>query len=314
MSDQHDSSEDGMWFREDEDHCPREAKPIGEHATLNGSAGTDALAGDALNQTILGGEGGDVLTGDAAIGDNLVLNGSFEEHGELTNGNGFWGLFDSIPGWNAGRGDKIEIQRHGDDAGVPDGTDILELDSDGNAFVYQWVDGGGEALEDYDTFQFSFEFSARPGVEEASNTIDVYWSGTKIDTVTADGEGLDGLDFTTYTYTVNAPTGYYANYPWLGFNAVGTDDTLGGFVDDVQLRSISQLNDPTEGGNDLLDGGDGDDTLYGNGGADTLKGGAGADALHGGAGSDTASYEWAERAVTVNLNSGKGNQIGRAHV
>lgn len=308
MSDQHDSSEDGMWFREGEDHCERQATPIGDDATLNGSEDTDALVGDELNQTILGGEGGDVLTGDAVIGDNLVLNGSFEEHGELTNGNGFWGLFDSIPNWNAGRGDKIEIQRHGDDAGVPDGTDILELDSNGNAFVYQWIDGGSAALGGHDTFQLSFEFSARANVPSESNAIDVYWSGTKIDTITADGDGLDGLDFNTYTYTVNAPTNHYANYPWLGFEAVGTDDTLGGLVDDVQLRSVSDFTDPTIGGNDLLDGGDGDDTLYGNGGNDTLKGGDGADALHGGSGSDTASYEWAEDAVTVNLKNGKGSR------
>lgn len=288
---------------ENEDGCDHTVDPVGADGTITGSSSTDALAGDVMSQTIIGGEGSDVLTGDADLGENLVVNGSFEEHGDLSNG--YWGLFDSIPGWDSGRGDKIEIQSHGEDDGVPDGTDILELDSDGNAFVYQWVQAD---LDASNTYQFSFEFSARPDVDAASNTIDVYWSGTKIDTVTADGTDLDGLDFATYTYTVNAPTGYYQNNPWLGFNAVGTDDSYGGLVDDVQLRSIEALGDITAGGRDFLDGGDGDDTLYGNGGDDTLKGGAGGDMLHGGEGRDTASYIDSEEAVQVNLNNGKGKK------
>jgi Ca2+-binding RTX toxin-like protein len=54
-------------------------------------------------------------------------------------------------------------------------------------------------------------------------------------------------------------------------------------------------------GNDLLNGGAGTDTLNGGDGDDQLEGGAGDDLLLGKAGTDTASYQYADAGVTVDL-------------
>lgn len=60
-----------------------------------------------------------------------------------------------------------------------------------------------------------------------------------------------------------------------------------------------------EQGNDLLLGGDGWDNLYGGDDNDILHGGAGEDQLDGGTGVDTASYEFSNTGVEVNISTGE---------
>ena len=60
-----------------------------------------------------------------------------------------------------------------------------------------------------------------------------------------------------------------------------------------------------DSGNNFIQGGAGRDTIEGMGGNDTLEGGAGADILDGGADVDTASYQYSDAGVIVNLATGK---------
>ena len=165
------------------------------------------------------------------IGENLVLNSSFEEHGILNHGS--WGTFDKIPGWQASTG-AIEIQskQHGGTAGAEDGKAFLELDAHGNSFVYQDILTGNEG-----SFKLSFSFSAREGGQGGSdvaknNLTEVYWGGQKIATITADQKGWESFE-----YELSAENNE-EDLTRLEFRAVGTEDSIGGLIDNVSLIRV----------------------------------------------------------------------------
>jgi hypothetical protein len=174
----------------------------------------------------------DIEKYEAPIGENLVTNSSFEEHGDLKNGS--WGTFDSIAGWQSDSG-SIEIQKgkHGGTPGAADGNALMELDSHGNSAVYQDVKTGSDG-----TFKVSFSFSAREGGGggsdvAANNLTDVYWGGEKIATVTADEKGWEEYEF-------ELPANPEENDSTrLEFRAVGTNDSYGSLIDNVSVvRSV----------------------------------------------------------------------------
>ncbi|MGB0682587.1 MAG: Ig-like domain-containing protein [Magnetovibrionaceae bacterium] len=243
--------------------------------TIDGGTGDDVIYGDNPDQTGGGeGEGSDV-----PMGENLVVNHSFENHGDLNRGS--WGTFDQIEGWQTSQG-KIEIQNkaHGGTVGADDGKAFLELDAhdtgtDTNASVYQDIKTGTEG-----TFKLSFAFGAREkrGTDtEDTNTTEVYWGGEKIATISGDEKGWENYEFELPV----DPDGDGTTR--LEFRAVGLDDQYGGLIDDVSVVKID------DGGsfNDDLSGGEGNDQIYGQLGDDTLDGGAGNDLLRGGEGNDT---------------------------
>ena len=66
--------------------------------------------------------------------ENHIINGSFEEYGELNNGS--WGTFKSIPGWNANKG-LLEVQTNNVSGLEPvDGIAKVELDSNRNSKIF----------------------------------------------------------------------------------------------------------------------------------------------------------------------------------
>ena len=169
---------------------------------------------------------------EAPVGENLVLNSSFEEHGKLNHGS--WGTFDKIPGWQASSG-AIEIQakHHGGTAGAEDGKAFLELDAHGNSSVFQDIMTGSEG-----NFKLSFSFSAREGGKggadvAANNKTEVYWGGEKIATITADQKGWEPHEF-------ELPSGLNENeFTRLEFKSVGTSDGYGGLIDNVSVIRTS---------------------------------------------------------------------------
>jgi Ca2+-binding RTX toxin-like protein len=211
---------------------------------LHGQSGDDVLVGGKGADILKGGDGDDVLIGDNAaeekpttgvpIGQDLVVNGSFENHGDLNHGS--WGTFNSIEGWQTNAG-NIEIQKgtHGGTPGAADGNSTLELDAhegrDTNASVYQDVRTGSEG-----TFKLSFSFSAREigsaANTAASNTTEVYWGSEKIATITAEQKGWETYDF---ELPVN-PDG--DDTTRLEFRGTGTDDSIGGLIDSVSVMRI----------------------------------------------------------------------------
>jgi hypothetical protein len=192
----------------------------------------------------VGGDGDDILIGDSApeqketgvpIGENLIVNGSFENHGDLNRGS--WGTFDSVEGWQTSAG-HIEIQKgtHGGTPGAADGDSVLELDAhegaDTNASVFQDIKTGSEG-----TFKLSFSFSAREiGSAEntaASNTTEVYWGSEKVATISADQKGWETHDFELPI----SPDG--DDTTRLEFRGTGTDDGIGGLIDIVSVMRIA---------------------------------------------------------------------------
>jgi len=178
----------------------------------------------------------DVEVFQAPIGENLVINSSFEDYGKLNKGS--WGYTESIEGWQASSG-NIEIQEgvHGGTPGAQDGSACIELDAHGgkdtNASVFQDIKTGSQG-----SFKLSFAFSAREGGAggkdvAANNLTEVYWGGEKIATITADKKGWE-----SYEYDLTAAPNE-DDFTRLEFKAVGTDDSIGSLIDNVSLIRLS---------------------------------------------------------------------------
>ncbi len=276
--------------------CPTDELELGTDTIVTANAAGGLTAGTMGHDTIIGGEGADVLMGDVPSNENLITNGSFENHPDLPNKGRFeWGAFDEIEGWTATKGTQFEVQKKVGTAA--DGTAVLELDGDANSGIVQILNG----LEPEQKYEISFEYSARPGTKADSNIVEVYWAGKLLDTISRDGKGKD-FDWQTKTYTVSAPASGEAA---LSFVAIGASDGLGGIIDSVSVTGSPEAVDAAEGGNDLIRAGEGDDEIHANGGRDFIEGGEGADYIDGGEGSDNALYINSNKAVKIDLEKGK---------
>jgi Protein of unknown function (DUF642) len=154
---------------------------------------------------------------------NLVVNGSFEEPAI---GFGGFEIFPSIPGWTTTFGSGIEIQNHA--AGTPfAGNQLVEMDSSDNSGMEQVIPTVAGK-----TYVLSFMYSPRPGVPASSSGIQVSVNGNVIDTIAVDGTGLSDTVWTRHSYSVTA----VGNSTTIGFLAVGTSDSVGGFLDAVSFE------------------------------------------------------------------------------
>jgi hypothetical protein len=174
-----------------------------------------------------------------------IINGSFEDctttvqcsspsyvgtvHGYnlnnlATSANG-WDVYSSIPGWTTVSGPGIEVQRSGVVTTAQDGNRYVELDShplpNSNSSMKQTV-----ALTAGD-YVLSFYYMPR-----TSSTSDngIKWSfGTSSGVV----DGTSPAAWKLYTVPL---LGLSAGSYDLVFAADGTQNTLGGFIDNVQLQ------------------------------------------------------------------------------
>jgi T1SS-143 domain-containing protein len=195
---------------------------------------------------------------------NLVVNGSFEDLGgqtfEAARGN--WDVFASIPGWKSGQYDDqngipnggsftgMEIQA-GAVTAASDGNNLLELDSDStnenqqepqntNTYVYQDIAG----TESGNSYMLSFDYQPRVHQDGTStNDVEVYWNGQLIGTLSGDTAGWQNFQFVV--------PGGAGDSSRLLFKAVGSDDTSGGFIDNVWVSSCAVVDE-----DDLHDGSD----------------------------------------------------------
>ena len=274
----------------------------GDENTINGTANDDTLVGTTLNDTISGGAGDDLIEGD---GNHQIVDGinnSFEFHEDFNQGGGGWGLFEEVDGWKRPDGSPwIELQQSGTVGTASHGNTVLELDSTANATIYRDISG----LDPNMHFTLTFDYSPRPGVNKASNGIEVYWDGVLIFSARENGRKLSDFDWTTVTLEVPV-TDTDAR---LEFRGTGRSDSYGMTIDNIQLTGELSDFDPVEqGGDDFLDGGAGDDVILGGSGNDAIVGGEGADQIDGGAGDrDIVSFEGSKAGVTVNLHTGLGS-------
>lgn len=153
---------------------------------------------------------------------NIVANNSFELPAIS---NGTWTLNASIPSWSLASGPSIEVQNHV--AGSPfAGNQFVELDSTGESSIFQDLPtiAGAQYL-------LSFAFSARPGV--ALNSMAVFWNGSSVTTVTANGVGLSDTSWTVYSFNVAAS----ATTTRLQFSGLGPSDGMGEYIDAVSVEA-----------------------------------------------------------------------------
>jgi len=149
---------------------------------------------------------------------SLIVNGGFES--PAISG---WSVFSSIPGWTTTLGPGIEIQNNA--AGAPyQGTQLVELDSFGNSGMVQTVASVPGAH-----YQLSFAYSPRPGVGSASNGIELWIDGALLDSFTGIGGGATNWSVRNYSIIGDGSTA-------IEFRAIGTNDSLGGYLDDVRLN------------------------------------------------------------------------------
>ena len=154
---------------------------------------------------------------------NMLVNGDFEAP---IIPNQTWNVFQAIPGWITTSGAGIEIQNHV--AGSPySGNQFVELDSNNNSSMEQLV-----STISGDHYLLSFEYSARPGEPANTTPIELDWGGVKI--ATLDLSGIGHTDTVWHQYQFNLVGN--GNVEALSFKALGTDDSFGGYLDNISLN------------------------------------------------------------------------------
>ncbi|OYU18874.1 MAG: hypothetical protein CFE34_08385, partial [Rhodobacteraceae bacterium PARR1] len=245
--------------------------------TLSGATGNDSLSGGAGNDLLSGGEGADTLTGgdgnDLLTGDgNLLRNGGLE-FGVANNNN----LQTTVADWVNSGGNGLEIWGSGQNGiTAAEGSNFVELD----------VEGGVDTLfQDVLTTagqSYSLTFSAAQRSGSVNDSVEVWWNGVRVSTVTP------GTAWGTFTVTVTG-TGGSAR---LEFRELSSQNsTLGVLLDNISLIG--------GGGADSILGEAGNDTLLGGIGNDTLDGGVGSDSLSGEAGDDLFRLSSATGSETI---------------
>lgn len=239
--------------------------------TVVGSGGADDISGGDGNDLIFGGFGG----GAYGTGDNLILNASFDGDAVLGGSvfdvqqTDFGAIGDGTVGvWTTENGERFVLQNNG--AGgieASSGVTWLNLDGvDGNIRIGHFVQGvvAGESYE------FSFDAANALGQSESVN---VYFGGELIDTITPDEGAMQ-----SYQFTLTGGSGDGSNR--LEFEGLGVENNIG-----VALDNIAVFGATTDEG-DTIVGGAGDDTIYGEFGDDLIDGNRGSDTLFGGSGDD----------------------------
>lgn len=137
--------------------------------------------------------------------------------------NGGFVVLSSVEGWDAVSGAGIEVQNNA--AGLPySPNNLVELDSHNNSTMERFIATPGSYL-------LSFYYSPRPNVPISSNGIDVLLNGTSIFNISGAGAGNTTWSLQNVFLTTTA-----ANAS-LRFSAIGTQDSLGGYLDDIRLVS-----------------------------------------------------------------------------
>ena len=156
---------------------------------------------------------------------NLLVNGGFES---TSVGYGGYAIFSTVSGW-VGAPD-IEIQNHV--AGSPfEGNQYVELDTTRNSAMYQDF-----ATTAGTVYTIHFEYSPRPGIVASSNGIEFLWNGVVLSTLALDGVGNADTVWTSHDFTTVA-TGATSR---VEFRAIGTSDSLGGYLDNVSVAVVPE--------------------------------------------------------------------------
>ena len=158
----------------------------------------------------------------------IVLQSTFESP-VITSGS--YTIVGSADGWTAGAGTAgIEIQNNV--AGAPaanGGLKFVELDSTANSSMYYTFSYTGRV-------DLSFLYSPRPNVSADSNGISILLNGQLLNPpLTVTGGPLQQTQWQTYGANFSVNSGDI-----LSFSAVGTNDSLGGYVDNITISAVPE--------------------------------------------------------------------------
>ncbi len=152
----------------------------------------------------------------------LMVNGGFEQAPIAA---GSFQQVAELPGWRLCGGQAIEVQRRV--AGAPgEGEQHVELAAESPTALCQDV-----AVTAGATYELSFLYAPRPGVDEANNAMDVRVNGERVMTARASGVGLSDTRWMRLSVPVRAAGASLR----VEFRDVGTADSLGAYLDGVSL-------------------------------------------------------------------------------
>jgi len=158
---------------------------------------------------------------------NLVENGGFELPRIAPN---YEIITSSIPGWECTMGTGFEVQHRAVHANAGDpyeGDQHIELDGYDSSNMVQMLNTVAGA-----SYILSFAYSPRPGTEETTNGIAVYWDGSLVGTVRESGSMLQNTSWTIMAYGNLIAS---SNETPLEFRDAGFSDSFGSYIDDIQV-------------------------------------------------------------------------------
>ncbi|WP_457320796.1 hypothetical protein, partial [Roseateles sp. P5_E11] len=160
---------------------------------------------------------------------NLLVNGSFESTA-VANGN--WVNVATTPGWTwlGGPGSGFEV-RNNVAGTAQDGRNYLELDTNGNTLMGQYLDNLSAGAR----YELSFWYAPRELQAASTNGMQAFWNGVQLG-ATLSGLGGSGNQWTEVKFSLTAQAGRNL----LSFASVGTSDGLGGNLDNVNLNRIPE--------------------------------------------------------------------------
>jgi hypothetical protein len=178
-----------------------------------------------------------------AVGVNLISDGGFETNVGL--GNNKWGVFDNVGAWARTNGQGIEVQRgqniggsspHGGQQKIE--LDSHNLDDKGQPKNYESNSAMKQIVSlDAGSYEYSFWYKGRTK-DAGTNGIryritDADDGNEKIFRDNVTGVRSDGWVQYIETFSLTDATNVAF---W--FKAIGTEDTYGGYLDDVHLSAV----------------------------------------------------------------------------
>ena len=144
-------------------------------------------------------------------------------------------FFESTSGFDA-TGRVVEVQENHPAVGpASQGNNLVELD--GQNGIARTI-----ATQQGDQYELNFDFSPRPGVDAATNAIDILWDGEVIQSVTDDGTNNQTTNFRTVTINLSQFSGDSTRLEFRS-QSVGTAPGFGGLIDNVRVtrREVSAV-------------------------------------------------------------------------
>jgi len=154
------------------------------------------------------------------LGEELVLNGSFETHPQLPRRG--WKQFETIEGWASSVG-LIEVQERNFQTGNQIDNAVIELDARSNSRISQTVQ-----IASTGAYQLSFDYAIRR-TDLTTNGVAVLVDGEIVRLVTPGSSG-----FLSSEVTLELTNGSHE----ISFAALGRSDSIGTVIDNVSLRQM----------------------------------------------------------------------------